>query len=182
MTKGLVEAFATINGIVANPVKINSIDEDRFNITKSESEHRILLGCIFLVILFGLWSTTIIILFATLQPETIGIRERYFDGMANSKIYVVYSRGHTAMMEFQKNLKLRVTRKQKLEYDSCSYFGFYDYPFLNLYAGSNNNISQITAKSNGIKLIGRKMPDVPYNFAVDSSFAVSSSYFWVIGK
>ena len=182
MATKLFEAFSAINGIVINPIQINSVDEDRFNIKRSESERRIFLGCVFIVILFGFWTTSFVIILANLETKTLGIRERYFDDMANSKLYVIYTRGHTAMMEFQKNLKLKVTRKRQLQYDMCSYFGFYDYPYLNIFAGSNKNTSQINTKNSAVKMIGREMPKHgQFYFEVDSSFVVSSSYFWIIG-
>ena len=182
MATKLVEAFSAINGIVINPIQISSVDEDRFNINRSESERRIFFGCVFIVILFGFWTTFFIIILATLENKPLGIRERYYDGMANSKLYVVYTRGHTAMMEFQKNLKLKVTRKRQLEYDMCSYFGFYDYPYLNIFPGSNRNTGQIDTKNSALKVIGREMPQLgAFYFEVDSSYVISSSYFWVIG-
>ena len=182
MATKLAEAFSAINGIVINPIQINSVNENRFNVKRSESEKRIFLGCTFVVILFGLWTTTFICILESIETKTLGIRERYYDDMANSKLYVVYTRGHSAMIEIQKNLKLKVTRKRHLGYDMCSYFGFYDYPYLNIFAGSNKNTSQINTKSNGMKVIGREMPKHgPFHFEVDSSFAISSSFFWVIG-
>ena len=86
------------------------------------------------------------------------------------------------MMEFQKNLQIKVTRKRQLQYDMCSYFGFYDYPYLNIFAGSNKNTSQINTKNSAVKMIGREMPQHgQFYFEVDSCFVVSSSYFWIIG-
>ena len=143
----------------------------------------ILSFCVLIVtlILFSIGSSNI-----TLE------RERFFDGMANQKLYIVYTNGHAITMELKKNYQLRVTRKKKLEYDICSYYGYYDNQNINVFAGSRKNIERQFSEVSDMKILQQAMPNsfdkctngycVPFNFEVDSSYVVTNEYFWIIGN
>ena len=142
----------------------------------------ILSFCVLIVtlILFSIGSSNI-----TLE------RERFFDGMANQKLYIVYTNGHAITMELKKNYQLRVTRKKKLEYDICSYYGYYDNQNINIFAGSRINIGRQFSEISDTKIIQQAMPNsfdkcnngycLPFNFEVDSSYVETNEYFWIIG-
>ena len=107
-------------------------------------------------------------------------RDRQFDGMANQKLYLVYTNGDAITMKLLKDSTIKVNRKLKLDYDVCSYFGYYDQSYLNIFAGSVKNTSKITNNMD-MKMIGRKMPNEPYHFETDSTYVMTGDFFWVIG-
>ena len=109
-------------------------------------------------------------------------RDRQFDGMAIQKLYLVYTHGDAVTMTLRKDSTIKVNRKSKLDYDICSYFGYYEQSYLNLFAGSIENVSKITYNNMNMKMIGRKMPDEPYHFETDSTYVLTGHFFWVIGK
>ena len=134
----------------------------------------ILLSCILILLV-------IVVVLVTFESKNLANRERYFDGIANQKLFLIYSNGHVLTMKLKKDLSFKAIRKPKFEYDICSYFGFYEYPFLNVYAGSIRNVSNINSNSKDLKIIGKTLPDIPYHFEVDSTYAMTRDYFWVIG-
>lgn len=134
-----------------------------------------MLSCILILLV-------IILVLVTLDSKNLANRERYFDGIANQKLFLLYSNGHTLKAELKKDLSFKAIRKPKFDYDICSYFGFYDYPFLNIYAGSIRNISEINSNYKDMRIIGKTLPNIPYHFEVDSTYAVTGDFFWVIGS
>lgn len=123
----------------------------------------------------------ILISYSVIESSTLKIRERQFDGVAFQKLYLLYTNGHTITLKLNNDFTIKVSRKLKLDYDICSYFGYYNQPYLNIFAGSIKNISKINTNNRDMKILGRHMPSVPYHFEVDSTTVQSGDYFWVIG-
>ena len=123
----------------------------------------------------------ILISHAIIDTSITKIRERQFDEVAVQKLYLVYTNGHTITMKLRNDLTVIVSRELKLDFDICSYFGYHDQPYLNIFAGSIKNISKVNANNRYMKILGRHMPSVPYHFEVDSTTVQTGDYFWVIG-
>ena len=109
-------------------------------------------------------------------------RKRIFEGMAIQKLYILYTNGHALSATMTKDIKMKISQLFKLEYDPCSYFGLYNQPTINIFAGSNINVSYITRDLQNAKFIGDEMPHTPIMFEVNSLHLQVSNHFWIIGK
>ena len=119
--------------------------------------------------IFLLSLMLVIIVEVTYDEVILNLRKRLFEGMAIQKLYILYTNGHAVSATMNKDLKLSVSQRFKLEYDHCSYFGFYNEPTINIYAASNTNVSYITRDLQKVKFIGDEMPHTPFMLEADSS-------------
>ena len=68
-------------------------------------------------------------------------------------------------VEMEKNLEslminvveMKILQRFQLEYDHCSYFGFYEQPTIHIFAASNKNTSYITRNSKHLKFANWKL-------------------------
>ena len=124
----------------------------------------------------------VVIMAATIQDETIlNLRKRLFDGMALQKLYILYTNGHAVTATMNENFEMKISQRFQLEYDYCSYFGFYEQPTINIYAASNENASYISRASKQLKLVGDQLPHYPFMFEADTCQVRILNYFWIIG-
>ena len=112
----------------------------------------------------------------TIQEEVIlNLRKRLFDGMALQKLYILYTNGHAVTATMNENFEMKISQRFQLEYDYCSYFGFYEQPTIHIYAASNTNTSYITRNSKRLKFVGDQIPHHPFIFEVDKSSGTLSA-------
>ena len=104
-----------------------------------------------------------------------------FDGVALQKLYLLYTQGHALTAKMNKNFEMKISLRFQLEYDHCSYFGFYEQPTINIYAASNENASYISRASKQLKLVGDQLPHYPFMFEADTCQVRILNYFWIIG-
>ena len=119
---------------------------------------------------------------ATIHEEVIlNLRKQLFEGMALQKLYILYTNGHAVTASLNKNVEMKISQRFQLEYDHCSYFGFYEQPTIHIYAASNVNTSYITRNSKHLKFVGDQMPHYPFMFEADTCQVRILNYFWIIG-
>ena len=129
-----------------------------------------------------LLSLMVMIMAATIHEEVIlNLRKQLFEGMALQKLYILYTNGHAVTASLNKNVEMKISQRFQLEYDHCSYFGFYEQPTIHIYAASNVNTSYITRNSKHLKFVGDQMPHYPFMFEADTCQVRILNYFWIIG-
>ena len=124
------------------------------------------------------------IMMAITVPEEIilNLRKRLFEGMALQKLYILYTNGHAVTATMNKNFEMKISQRFLLEYDHCSYFGFYEQPTIHIFAASNKNTSYITRNSKHLKFVGDQLPHNPFMFEVDTCQVRILNFFWIIGN
>ena len=135
----------------------------------------------FVFILSTLLISLVIVTFEITRINEIHTNHRVYDGMALQKLYLLYTQGHAVTATMNKNFEMKISRRFQLEYDPCSYFGFYEQPTINIYAASNENTSYISRASKKLKLVGDQLPHNPFMFEADTCQVKILNYFWIIG-
>ena len=135
----------------------------------------------FVFILSTLLLSLVIVTFEITRINDNQINFQVFDGVALQKLYLLYTRGHALTAKMNKNFEMKISLRAQLEYDHCSYFGFYEQPTINIYAASNENTNYISRSSKQLKLVGDQLPHNPFMFEADTCQVRILNYFWIIG-